>query len=161
MSLRVTGGEWTEGVGWHSPGVRAGAFFTLLGQSIQGSSIIWDNVRPEWWWSLKSLGKVKPVFGCNFKSDMLVNRQLNWPAYHFTVILHPLVESQRTELSQNIGSRVEAHLQVDNQQQVLFLWFLVHLNIRRREGISNALNLKREGRNCEIFNHMDWGPSLC
>lgn len=54
-------------------------------------------------------------------------------------------------MSQNTGSWVEAHLQVDNQQQVLFLWFLVDLNIRRWEGISNVLNLKREGRNCEIL----------
>lgn len=69
------------------------AFLTLLGQSAQGSSIIWGNVRPEWWCSLKSSGKVKPHFGCNFKSDMLVNRQLNWPEHHLTVFLHPLVES--------------------------------------------------------------------
>lgn len=94
-----------------------GAFLTLLGQAIQGSGIIWGNVRlrPEWWCSLKSSGKVKPHFGCNFKSGMLVNRQLSWPEHHLTVFLHPLVEAQQTEMSQNTGSRVEAHLQVDNQ----------------------------------------------
>lgn len=57
-------------------------------------------------------------------------------------------------MPQTTGSRVEAHLQLDNQQQVLFLWFLVHLDIRRWEGISNAFNLKREGRNCEIIIHI-------
>ena len=57
-------------------------------------------------------------------------------------------------MSQNTGSRVEAHLQLDSQQQVLFLWFLVHLNIGRQEDISKALNLKREERNCEIFIHI-------
>lgn len=57
-------------------------------------------------------------------------------------------------MSQNTGSRAEVHLQLDNQQQVLFLWFPIYLNIRRREGFNNALNLKREGRNCEIFIHI-------
>lgn len=55
---------------------------------------------------------------------------------------------------QNTGSRVEAHLQLDNQQQVQFLCVLVHLTLRRHEDISNALNLSRGGRNCEIFVHI-------
>lgn len=107
-----------------------GAFVTLLGQSVQGSSVIWGNVRPKWWWSLKSSGRYNLILAVILKSDMLVNRQLNWPEHHLTVFLHPLVESEQTEMSQNTGSGVEAHLQVDNQQQVLFLRFLVHLNIR-------------------------------
>ena len=30
---------------------------------------------------------------------------------------------------------MKAHLQLNNQQQVLFLWLLVYLNVRRREGL--------------------------
>lgn len=72
--------------------VCAWAFLTLPVQSAQDSSIICSNVRPEWC-SLKCSGNIKPHFGCNFKSDMLVNQQLNWPELHLTVFLHPLVES--------------------------------------------------------------------
>lgn len=44
---------------------------------------------------------------------------------------------------------MEAHLQLDNQQQLLLLWFRVHVNIRGQEDISNALDLNREERSCE------------
>lgn len=37
---------------------------------------------------------------------------------------------------------MKAHLQLDNQQQVLFLWLLVYLNIRRWEGLEFAKGRK-------------------
>lgn len=112
-------------------------------QSTRDSCVIWRKVSPEWWCSLKSSCKVKPRFGYNFKSDMFVSWQLSWPELHLTVFLHPLVDSEQIEMSPNTGSRVEAYLQLDNQQQVWFLWLLVHLTLRRQEDISNVLNMNQ------------------
>lgn len=69
-------------------------------------------------------------------------------------------------MSQNTGSRVEAHIGLDNQQKVPLLCFLVHLTISSQEDISEALSLNREGRNCEkslsAFTEGGlWGRALC
>lgn len=73
LFLCVTGGWRTEVWGDNLPECVLGAPLTLPVQWTRNSSMIWGNLRPEGDCSLKSSDNVKPHFGCNFKSDRIVN----------------------------------------------------------------------------------------